>query len=387
VRVRRRAWLLFFCHDGRTIDIAQLLSGTLASAAQTRVYALSLADGAEHRVSRDELELLLEVPASDWTDADGLAADAVRALVDRGLLVTDGEGKRDDFDERLFESGWERNAAVYHFLTRWRGVDIRDGDGVVLPANEEHVRAFLEINGAQPPAFRAVDTPSSVLGLPEVRATGDLYSVLARRRTTRGFDESRPLPLDELALVLDQVFGCHGHATAADGAIEMLKRTSPSAGGLHPIEAFPLVVNVAGADAGVHHYDAKRHALELLEPIDRETAKALTTSFVCGQTYFGSVHVLVLLVARFARTHWKYREHQKAYASVLLDAGHLSQTLYLVAAERGLGAFVTTVVNNAEIDERLGLDGIDEGVVAVCGLGVPGERSPFDPEFRPFTRS
>jgi hypothetical protein len=45
------------------------------------------------------------------------------------------------------------------------------------------------------------------------------------------------------------------------------------------------------------------------------------------------------------------------------------------------------VVNNAEIDERLGLDGIDEGVVAVCGLGVPGERSPFDPEFRPFTRA
>ena len=166
----------------------------------------------------------------------------------------------------------------------------------------------------------------------------------------------------------------------------MLKRTSPSAGGLHPIEAFPLVLNVDGAEPGVHHYDAKRHTLELLEPIEGEAAKELATRFVCGQTYFGSAHVLLLLVARFVRTHWKYREHQKAYASVLLDAGHLSQTLYLVAADRDLGAFVTTVINNAEIDERLGFDGFDEGVVAACGVGVPGERSPFDPEFRPFTR-
>ena len=70
---------------------------------------------------------------------------------------------------------------------------------------------------------------------------------------------------------------------------------------------------------------------------------------------------------------------------MLLDAGHLSQTLYLVATDRGLGAFVTDVINNAEIDERLGLDGIDEGVVAACGLGVPAGLSPFDPVFRPFS--
>ena len=96
------------------------------------------------------------------------------------------------------------------------------------------------------------------------------------------------------------------------------------------------------------------------------------------------VGALFLLVARFDRSYWKYARHQKAYASILLDAGHLSQTLYLVAADRGLGAFVTTVINNAEIDERLGLDGIDEGVVTVCGLGVSGGRSEFDPVFHPY---
>ena len=164
-----------------------------------------------------------------------------------------------------------------------------------------------------------------------------------------------------------------------------LKRTSPSAGGLHPIEAFPLLANVAGVEPGIYHYDAERHALALLEPLEREAATSLATQFVGGQTYFGSAHALLLLVARFVRSNWKYRRHQKAYASVLLDAGHLSQTLYLVATDRGLGAFVTDVINNAEIDERLGLDGIDEGVVAACGLGVPAGLSPFDPVFRPFS--
>lgn len=382
MRVRRAAGLVFFCHDGRTLDIAQFLSGTIAAVPETRLYAMSPARGEEQRVSREELELLVSVPGDDWTEADGLAPDRLAALVERGLLVSEG----DRLDERLRSSGWNRQAAVYHFLTRWRGVDIRNCEGEVIPADEEDVRAFLELRGPAPPAFRTAEAPSCVVELPEVRPEGDLYSVLARRRTTRGFDDSRPLPLEELALVLDQVFGCHGHATAAGGELQMLKKTSPSAGGLHPIEAFPLVLDVAGLDTGIHHYDARRHTLELVEPFECHTARTLATQFVCGQTYFGTAHVLLLLVARFDRSYWKYRDHPKAYASILLDAGHLSQTLYLVATDRGLGAFVTTVVNNAEIDERLGLNGVDEGTVAVCGVGLPGAQTPFDPEFRPFAR-
>ena len=196
MRVRRAAGLVFFCHDGRTLDIAQFLSGTIAAVLETRLYAMSPARGEEQRVSREELELLVSVPGDDWTEADGLAPDRLAALVERGLLVSEG----DRLDERLRSSGWNRQAAVYHFLTRWRGVDIRNCEGEVIPADEEDVRAFLELRGPAPPAFRTAEAPSRVVELPEVRPEGDLYSVLARRRTTRGFDDSRPLPLEELAL-------------------------------------------------------------------------------------------------------------------------------------------------------------------------------------------
>jgi hypothetical protein len=65
-----------------------------------------------------------------------------------------------------------------------------------------------------------------------------------------------------------------------------------------------------------------------------------------------------------------------------MDAAHLSQTLYLVATELELGAFVTIVINSGDIEERLGLDGIEQGVVSVCGCGPRlGRPSLLEPEF------
>jgi nitroreductase len=91
------------------------------------------------------------------------------------------------------------------------------------------------------------------------------------------------------------------------------------------------------------------------------------------------------MTARFPRNHWKYPKQQKAYPVILMDAAHLSQTLYLVAGDLGLGAFVTAAINGLLIEERLGIDGITEGAVAVAGCGRRRpERSPLEPTFRPY---
>jgi SagB-type dehydrogenase family enzyme len=133
----------------------------------------------------------------------------------------------------------------------------------------------------------------------------------------------------------------------------------------------------------LYRYDPHAHALEPLGPVTRDEA----TSFVCGQSYFSAAHVLIALSARFERAFWKYREHPRGLAAMFMDAAHLSQTLYLVCTEMGLGAFVTAAVNNADLDARLGLDGLDEGTLAVCGFGRPSpDSSPFDPLFEPLPR-
>lgn len=67
---------------------------------------------------------------------------------------------------------------------------------------------------------------------------------------------------------------------------------------------------------------------------------------------------------------------------MLLDAGHLAQTFALVAAELGLGAFVTAAINEVDMERALGLDGMAEGPLAVLGLGPRAARmdkGEFDP--------
>jgi SagB-type dehydrogenase family enzyme len=94
---------------------------------------------------------------------------------------------------------------------------------------------------------------------------------------------------------------------------------------------------------------------------------------VAQQHWFADAHVLVLLAPRFDRTFWKYRNHAKGYRVVALEAGHLSQTLYLSATEAGLGAFITGAINEVFLEQAFGLDHVREGVLAICGFGWRGE--------------
>jgi SagB-type dehydrogenase family enzyme len=122
-----------------------------------------------------------------------------------------------------------------------------------------------------------------------------------------------------------------------------------------------------------------------MEPLGEEEAMALAADFTCGQNYFGTAHVSFVMTARFPRNHWKYPKQQKAYPVILMDAAHLSQTHYLVATGLGLGAYVTIAINSLDVEERLGLDGITEGAVAMAGCGKQRPQgSPFEPRFESY---
>jgi SagB-type dehydrogenase family enzyme len=94
---------------------------------------------------------------------------------------------------------------------------------------------------------------------------------------------------------------------------------------------------------------------------------------VAQQHWFADAHVVVVLAPRFDRTFWKYRQHAKGYRVVALEAGHLSQTLYLAATDAGLGAFITGAINEKELEQAFGLDHVSQGALAVCGFGWRGE--------------
>jgi putative peptide maturation dehydrogenase len=389
--VRRCRYVCFFYDDFPFLDVGLLLRGTVEPVTVRQVYALSILRGEAVPLSADEFDLAASIPSAGWAEA--VDEEATRELARKGVLLSDENDPELEAlrarHESLERMGWNLEAALYYFLSKWRGIDMRllagqDEASDLLPPTDEAVRAFVDHLGPAPTAFSSVATPLAVRELPLVERKGELYDVLLRRRTTRSFERSTPLTQRELAVVLRYVFGYHGYVPLF-GQVTTLKRTSPSAGGFHPVEAYPLIVAVEGLDPGLYHYNGAEHALELLAPLGVDEAWAAATTFVSGQTYFGDAHVLLVLTARFDRAFWKYRNHRKALTALMMDAAHLSQTLYLVATELGLGAFVTAAINNADIEERLGIDGYREGVLAVCGFGRPAaERSPFDPEFLPF---
>ncbi len=79
-----------------------------------------------------------------------------------------------------------------------------------------------------------------------------------------------------------------------------------------------------------------------------------------------------MLAPVFTRNLWKY-QWDRAYRSLWLDAGHLAQTFVLLATARGLGPFTTAATQESLIEELIGLDGVREFPIYLCGAGVPAD--------------
>lgn len=384
----RRTTHAFFClEDKYVLDVASIFQGAALAPAETgRVDAVAVLTGERHSLDQQEWAVLTCIPSDVWVDAAEFDPRATANLLEKALIVSDSDdspfAEARGRDEALTALAWHPYAALYHLATRWSGVSIAgasEAEGELAAQNAEAVRALVAEHGPAPAELAHVESADAV-SLPGRERTEPFFRTLVERRTTRTFDLERPMSLDDLDGVLRYVFGCHGYATGS--GVVCIKRTSPSGGGLHPVTAYAVVSDVDGLHPGIYHYNAGDHSLAPLEQLSPEQARALATTATCGQRHFSEAHVCFFLVARFDRSHWKYRQHPRAYAAILMDAAHLSQTLYLVATELGLGAFVTVVINGRDIEDRLGLDGIENGVVAVCGCGPrSGRSSPLEPEY------
>ena len=249
-RVRRPRYLCFFFNDFPFLDVDQLLRGVLEPVTVQQICALSILRGEAIPLSADEFQLVASTPSDEWVES--VDEETTRRLALKGVLLSDETDPELEAlrtrHESLETATWNLEAALYYFLSKWHGIDLRrlagqDETSELLPPTDEAVQAFVDRVGLPPVAFHSVARPSAVHELPLVERDGDLYDVLLRRETTRSFDRGASLTLQELAVVLRYVFGYHGYMPLL-GQVTTLKRTSPSAGGFHPIEAYPLITAV-----------------------------------------------------------------------------------------------------------------------------------------------
>jgi len=130
------------------------------------------------------------------------------------------------------------------------------------------------------------------------------------------------LSLGVLSLVLKYTFGPIG--TIPTPHVDCIRRTSPSGGARHPTECMVLLRSlIGGIPAGTYWYDVKGHALVAVQ--DKEMA---VHSDVEGSVVSFSIR------SRVERAMWRYRD-PRAYRPVLLDAGHIIETLAILLGRFG----------------------------------------------------
>lgn len=382
--IRRCAILLIEPRERFEFDFDSLLTGGAGLRAERQWLALAPHLDEAVELSVNEIAPLGSLSAKDWIDQKELAArfddGIIDALLQKGLLI----GDADEFattrarDERLRDGHWHPLTAVAHAFGRWEGVTSGEN---VRSVGIVSVTDLVNELGEPPPHFHERTEVAQRIALDAPHETTPLDDLLRRRTVCRNYDTSRSLPLALFNKMVHRVFAAQAtHQVTETAAI--VKKTSPSAGGLHPTEAYFLIQHVEGIAPGLYHYHAGDHALEPLQSLSSEDAHALAMRFLAHQDWFANAHAIVILAPRFERSFWKYRAHAKVYRAVTLDVGHLSQTLQISATELGLGAFVTSAINEIDIERTLQLEPMREGPLAICGFGWRAEtctRMEFDP--------
>lgn len=285
---------------------------------------------------------------------------AVRRLLKLGLLLPAKVASRRVL--RLKAWGPNLASAYYHVATRdlpylqsLPAIERQLKDAAVISPPPSRTKRYRSASRVHLPAAR----------LPRESGPAALSKILDARRTVREFSQV-PVDLERFAAI---VRGTWGLTAWFDGGAmgPLIAKTSPSAGSLHPVECYIMAWNVGGLRPGLYHYDVKDDELRRLRSGDfrREAVRAAS-----GQRWVGRSAFLCIMTAVFERTLWKYSS-EAAFRVLWLDAGHLGQTFALLATAHGLGPYQTAAIQDSFIEKLLGIDGVHEFPVYLCGAGLP----------------
>lgn len=192
--------------------------------------------------------------------------------------------------------------------------------------------------------------------------------LLRERRSTRSFDDQRPITLFELSQFLDStarvLSTSNSNPDLDDGGHTI--RPYPSAGASYELELYLAVGLCDGLARGFYHYDAGTHALVPIGVSAHEFEALLTgAGYSMGTPVVPQI--LITIAARFGRISWKYSSI--AYSLILKDVGALLQTFYLMAASMGLGGCAIGITNIDLFAKMTGIEFHFEGPVGHFAIG------------------
>ncbi|MCK5699136.1 MAG: SagB/ThcOx family dehydrogenase [Candidatus Aenigmarchaeota archaeon] len=131
---------------------------------------------------------------------------------------------------------------------------------------------------------------------------------------------------------------------------EPKRRTTPSAGAIHPLELFIISKDVTDLENGIYHYLPQEHAL------DPQKEGSFMESLACAcfhQTFIQDAAFAIIIAGDFEKTKQKYRERGERY--IFMEAGHACQNMSLMATNLLLGTVVIGAFNDKELRDLLNL--------------------------------
>ncbi|MDI6727190.1 MAG: SagB/ThcOx family dehydrogenase [Smithellaceae bacterium] len=237
----------------------------------------------------------------------------------------------------------------------WATADDEGHRGGTVTAGTQITRENPARPALPPPAK---EPKGDKMNLPKPDFKGlTLEEALAKRRSVRNYSP-KPLSLAELSQLL---FAAQGITLRSDG---YALRAAPSAGALYPYKIYLVAGNVAAMKQGIYHYSVEDHAITLIREGD---FRAELSRAALGQRAVREAAVNIILAAVPERIKVKYGERGNRY--IFMEAGHISQNIYLQAASLGLGTVVIGAFNDDEANRVMQVDGRKEMVVAIQAVG------------------
>ncbi|MGC7096643.1 SagB/ThcOx family dehydrogenase [Amycolatopsis lurida] len=304
--------------------------------------------------------------AGDTGIPEPVVADAIAFLVAAGVVLA-GD-KKDEFAEDTDPElrHWSHHELHFHTHSRTRqSGDTDSADSAYRQATEtqpplartppEGKRFPLHrpepetLAGTDPPLTELLETDHECPRFSGTALTAEeLGELLFRSARVRGVGPAHP-PMPA------------GH--------EASQRPYFSIACLYELELYLSIGHCTGLPAGLYHYDPVAHALTQLSPDVADVGTVLDL----GKVAAGSLRrpaVMITLTARMERTSWVLGG--AAYATTLMHAGALQQTLYLCAKAMGLSAHAVPVDASDTVDRLFGLDWPAEIGVGECVLDSGG---------------
>jgi SagB-type dehydrogenase family enzyme len=146
---------------------------------------------------------------------------------------------------------------------------------------------------------------------------------------------------------------------------EHIRKTIPSGGARHPIEAYLIISDIPDISVGIYHYNVKEHALTLVQSLQKEEAKKIIqNNILLDENRPGFSYCMAIVYSCvFERSMFRYRE-ARSYRVMHYDMGHITQNLSFLARAYGLNLYCGYSCNEKEIENIIGLDNLLESIIS-----------------------